>query len=91
MPPAERTSACSRRSDTFSGGCVYSDGVFAHFTYRYGLLEAGHLGRNVYLTATSMGLGACAIGAFADDQVNAMLGADGNEEAAVYMLAVGKV
>ncbi len=60
-------------------------------TYRYGLLEAGHLGQNVYLAATSMGLGACAIGAFADDQVNAMLGVDGNEEAAVYMLAVGKV
>lgn len=60
-------------------------------TYRYGLIEAGHLGQNVYLAATSMGLGACAIGAFADDQVNAMLGVDGNEEAAVYMLAVGKV
>ena len=60
-------------------------------TYRYGLLEAGHLGQNVYLAATSMGLGACAIGAFADDRVNAMLGVDGKEEAAVYMLAVGKV
>ena len=60
-------------------------------TYRYGLLEAGHLGQNVYLAATSMGLGACAIGAFADDQVNTMLGVDGQEEAAVYMLAVGKV
>jgi SagB-type dehydrogenase family enzyme len=60
-------------------------------TYRYGLLEAGHLGQNVYLAATSMGLGACAIGAFMDDQVNTMLGVDGKEEAAIYMLAVGKV
>ncbi len=60
-------------------------------TYRYGLLEAGHLGQNVYLAATSMGLGACAIGAFMDDQVNAMLGVDSKEEAAIYMLAVGKV
>jgi SagB-type dehydrogenase family enzyme len=59
--------------------------------YRYGLIEAGHLGQNVYLTATSMGLGACAIGAFMDDQVNAMLGVDGTEEAAIYMLTVGKV
>ena len=60
-------------------------------TYRYGLLEAGHLGQNIYLAATSMGLGACAIGAFMDDEINAMLGVDGEEEAAVYMLAVGKV
>ena len=60
-------------------------------TYRYGLLEAGHLGQNIYLAATSMGLGACAIGAFMDDEINAMLGVDGEEEAAVYMLAVGKI
>ena len=60
-------------------------------SYRYGLIEAGHVGQNVYLAATSMGLGACAIGAFMDDAINAMLGLDGREEAAVYMLAVGRV
>jgi len=59
--------------------------------YRYGLLEAGHIGQNLYLAATSMGLGACAIGAFMDDPINEMLGVDGVEEAAVYMLAAGKV
>jgi SagB-type dehydrogenase family enzyme len=58
-------------------------------SYRYGLLEAGHIGENGYLAATSIGLGACGIGAFMDDQMNAMLGVDGVEEAAVYMLAVG--
>jgi SagB-type dehydrogenase family enzyme len=60
-------------------------------SYRYALLEAGHLGQNLYLAATSMGLGACAVGAFLDDGLNAMLGLDGQEEAAVYMLAAGKV
>jgi SagB-type dehydrogenase family enzyme len=59
--------------------------------YRYALLEAGHLGQNVYLVATSMGVGACAVGAFEDDDLNAILGVDGKEEAAIYMLAVGKV
>ncbi len=58
-------------------------------SYRYGLLEAGHLGENAYIAATSMGLGACGIGAFMDDAMNDMLGVDGVEEAAVYMLAVG--
>lgn len=59
-------------------------------SYRYGLLEAGHLGENAYLAATSMGLGACGVGAFMDDSINAMLGVDGVEEAAVYMLAAGR-
>jgi SagB-type dehydrogenase family enzyme len=58
-------------------------------SYRYGLLEAGHIGENAYLAATSMGLGACGIGAFMDDAMNEMLGVDGVEEAVVYMLAVG--
>jgi SagB-type dehydrogenase family enzyme len=58
-------------------------------SYRYGLLEAGHLGENGYLAAVSLGLGACGVGAFMDDQINEMLGVDGTEEAVVYMLAIG--
>ena len=60
-------------------------------SYRYGLLEAGHIGENGYLAATSLGLGACGVGAFADDEINSMLGIDTMDEAAVYMLAVGHV
>ena len=60
-------------------------------SYRYGLLEAGHVGENAYLAASSMGLGACGVGAFMDDAINHMLGVDGVEEAAVYMLAAGHV
>jgi SagB-type dehydrogenase family enzyme len=58
-------------------------------SYRYGLLEAGHLGQNLYLTATAMGLGACAVGAFNDDGLNDLLRVDGREEVAVYLLAAG--
>ncbi len=60
-------------------------------SYRYGLVEIGHIGQNLYLAATSGGLGACGIGAFMDDDINAMLGVDGPEEAAIYMVAVGKL
>jgi SagB-type dehydrogenase family enzyme len=55
------------------------------------LLEAGHIGQNLYLAATSMGLGACVVGAFLDDNLNNLLGIDGEEEAALYLIAVGKV
>jgi SagB-type dehydrogenase family enzyme len=60
-------------------------------SYRYALLEAGHLAQNAYLAATSMGMGACAVGAFIDSGLNGLLGVDGTDEAAVYMLAIGKV
>jgi SagB-type dehydrogenase family enzyme len=58
-------------------------------TYRYVMVEAGHIGQNVYLAATSMGLGACAVGAFLDDDLNRLLEIDGTEEAVIYLLAVG--
>ena len=58
-------------------------------SYRYGLIEAGHLGQNLYLVATALGLGACAVGAFHDDGINDLLGVDGREEVAVYLLAAG--
>jgi SagB-type dehydrogenase family enzyme len=57
--------------------------------YRYVLLEAGHIAQNLYLEATSMGLGACAVGAFLDGSLNDLLGLDGVEEAALYIVSVG--
>ena len=57
--------------------------------YRYVLLDVGHLGENLYLAATSLGLGPCGIGAFLDDEVNQLVGIDGKEEAAVYLLSIG--
>ena len=60
-------------------------------TYRYVLLEAGHIAQNLCLAATAMGLGACPVGAFFDDDLNALLELDGRDEAALYIVAVGKV
>ena len=58
---------------------------------RYILFEAGHIAQNTYLVATSMGLGACAIGAFYDEDFNRLLGVDGREESVLYLVAVGKI
>ncbi|MBI4285557.1 MAG: SagB/ThcOx family dehydrogenase [Chloroflexi bacterium] len=59
--------------------------------YRYVLLEAGHLAENLYLAATSLGLGTCAIGAFFDNEVNQMVNVDGKEEAALYIVSTGSL
>ena len=58
-------------------------------SYRYLLLEAGHLGQNVYLAATALGLGPCGIGAYFDDDLNRLVGVDGRDEATVYLMAIG--
>jgi SagB-type dehydrogenase family enzyme len=59
--------------------------------YRYALLEAGHIGQSLYLAASSMGLGACAVGAFLDDDLNELLGLDGEEEAALLVITGGTI
>jgi SagB-type dehydrogenase family enzyme len=58
--------------------------------YRYLHLDAGHVGQNLCLAAESVGAGACVIGAFLDEDVNALLGLDGTDLFAVYLAAVGK-
>ena len=57
--------------------------------YRYIYMDSGHIGQNLHLAASALGLGCCAIGAFFDDEVNAVLGVDGLEETAVYLSVVG--
>jgi len=57
---------------------------------RYAYLDAGHLAENLHLAATSLGLGACMIGAFFDDAMNSLVGVDGQEEAVIYAACVGK-
>jgi len=48
---------------------VYSPAKYRERTYRYVLLEAGHVGQNLCLAATGLGLGACTVGAFDDDDL----------------------
>ena len=58
---------------------------------RYIYMDAGHAGQNLYLAATALGLGCCSIGAFFDDEINKLIGVDGEDETIVYMASVGKV
>jgi SagB-type dehydrogenase family enzyme len=58
--------------------------------YRYIYLDAGHIAQNLYLGVTGLGLGCCSVGAFFDDEVNELLGVDGEKETVIYMAAVGK-
>jgi len=58
--------------------------------YRYIHIEAGHIGQNILLEATSLGLGSVPIGAFSDEQVDKMIGIDTKKQSTVYLIPVGK-
>jgi SagB-type dehydrogenase family enzyme len=58
--------------------------------YRYIYLDCGHIAQNLYLAAEALNLGCCGIAAFFDDEVNDLVGVDGQEETAIYLATVGK-
>lgn len=66
--------------------------------WRYGLasykviaVDAGHVCQNLYLACEAIGAGTCAIGAYDQEAVDALIGVDDEDEFAVYLAPVGKV
>lgn len=59
--------------------------------YRYVLLEAGHLGQNICLLATELGLGSCALGGYIDNKVDELLDINLQKEVTLYLVVVGKI
>lgn len=58
--------------------------------YRDLLVEAGAIGQRVYLAAESIGLAARNLAAFYDDELNALLRADGRRRAVVHLTMAGR-
>lgn len=59
--------------------------------YRYIYLDAGHIAQNAALAAVACNAGSCQVGAFFDDEVNEIIGIDGESEFAVYMSSFGRI
>lgn len=58
--------------------------------YRYILLEAGHMGENVYLSAQALSLNCCGLGGTKDTAIETLLDIDGVTESVVYGIVLGK-
>lgn len=58
--------------------------------YRYILLEAGHIGQNMYLISSAVGLTCASMGGTRDEPIEKLLDIDGVSESIVYALVVGK-
>lgn len=57
--------------------------------FRYVYLDCGHIAGQLALAAVALGLGSCNIAAIYDDEMNALLGVDGDGESVLYMCCVG--
>ncbi len=58
--------------------------------YRYVLLEAGHIGQNVYLTSEALGVSCCALAGTRDENLEKLIDIDGTTESVIYAIALGK-
>jgi SagB-type dehydrogenase family enzyme len=63
---------------------------YAGESLRLILLDAGHVCGQLYLACEEVGCGTCAVGAYDQDKLDALLGVDGYGEFSVYAAAVGK-
>jgi SagB-type dehydrogenase family enzyme len=66
--------------------------------WRYGPLSAkliaqdsGHVCQSLYLACTAIHVGTCAVGAYSQIKMDALLGVDGVDEFTIYCAPVGKV
>jgi len=77
---------------------VFYSAVYSRITDRYGdrgreryvCMDLGHSAQNVYLQAEALKLGTCAIGAFNDEMVKAVMQLPENE-VPLYIMPIGKV
>ncbi len=58
--------------------------------YRYVWLDAGHVGQNLALIATALGLGSVGIGGFFDEELNRLFDLSPEEEEVIYLVCVGQ-
>ena len=91
-------SLCGQRWAAKASVVFFLSCVFYRAEWRYGvrahapvLMDSGHVTENLYLAATSVGLGGCAIAAVEPKVADAAFGLDGGEETIFYAMPVGTV
>ena len=58
--------------------------------YPYSLIEAGHMGQNLQLAASEIGVGSCPVSGFVDDTVKKILDLT-EDEIPIYSISIGKI
>jgi SagB-type dehydrogenase family enzyme len=97
--PAKIGNGCREQAFVGQGAVVFIWTVIPYRSeYRFSVvapkmiaMDAGHLCQNLYLASEAIGAGTCAIGAYDQDKMDALLEVDGKEEFVIYAAPVGKV
>jgi len=60
-------------------------------SHRVALIDLGHIGQNMMLSAAALGMGSCCLATYDQVLCDAALGLDGNDEFVVYATSVGNI
>lgn len=87
---------CGQEHVSRAGVVVFISAVFERpkqkygdRSYRYVLLDIGHLGQNLWLACSAFGLSMVTTCGFFDDEAADLLGIDGCDEAVIYVAFIG--
>jgi len=64
---------------------------YSFAAHRVILIDIGHVCQNLYLGCEAVGAGTCAVAAYDQEAVDALIGVDGRDEFTIYLAPVGKV
>jgi SagB-type dehydrogenase family enzyme len=64
---------------------------YAEASYKVIALDAGHVCQNLYLACENINAGTCAVAAYDQEEMDKVLGVDGQDEFVIYAAPVGKV
>jgi len=64
---------------------------YGPLAHRVILMDVGHVCQNLYLACEAIGAGTCGVAAYDQQEVDELIGVDGEEEFTVYLAPVGKV
>lgn len=64
---------------------------YAQAAHRVIAIDVGHVCQNLYLACAAIGAGTCAIAAYDQAKMDALIGVDGDEEFTIYLAPVGKI
>jgi len=64
---------------------------YGPLAHRVILMDVGHVCQNLYLACEAISAGTCGVAAYDQQEVDELIGVDGEEEFAVYLAPVGKV
>jgi len=62
---------------------------YRELAHRVVLIDLGHMGQNIMLSAAALGLGSCCMAAYNQEICDRVVGLDGKEEYIVYAVSVG--